>query len=262
MVVVGETMVFVDTMGAIWTVPAKGGESKQISDAQATGFAFHPVVVGSQVLVSTKKGFVRVALPSGPVTPVGLVMSDTPEEVIADDKRIYMTLFQKDDIMAYDPIAKPWRLTKLKRGVLAQHGDTLYAISYATGNLIAVPKGGGTAKPIAGGPPRPTALAVDDTYAYVYSEKTKELTRIELASGAEKTLAEGLENSDDLVLDGAYVYTFSWAKPAGSLVRIAKDGSTTEVLVSDLASPSHIAVDSEAVYVTSRDQNKIVRIRK
>jgi hypothetical protein len=152
---------------------------------------------------------------------------------------------------------------KLRRGVLAEHGDTLYAISYSTGALVAIPKAGGKPRPIARGFVRPTALAADATHAYVYTERDRTLRGVELASGTQARLADGLVNSDDLVADGRWLYTYSWDRPgAARLVRVAKDGSAIETLADDLASPSHIAIADEAVYVTSRDQNKIVRIRK
>ena len=264
LVIAGDAMVWTDSTGAIWTMPVAGGEPRQLSEQHSHGFAFHPVVVGTEVFVSGKRDFWRVALPAGPVTKMnarGLL--EDPEEVVSDETSIYATLFKRDEVMAIPASSGGARqVMKFRRGVLAIHGDTLYAVSYSNGTLVAVPTSGGKPKQIAKGFVRPTALAVDDMHAFVYTEKDRTVRRVELATGATSVLARELENSDDLVSDGAWLYTFSWGKPA-KLVRIAKDGSREpEVLADDLLSPYHIAIDARAVYVTSRDQNKIVRLRK
>ena len=45
-------------------------------------------------------------------------------------------------------------------------------------------------------------------------------------------------------------------------MRVAKDGSQTQVLANDLSAPYDIAVDAEAVFVSVRDQDKILRFEK
>ncbi|HEY5925641.1 MAG TPA: hypothetical protein VIV11_28340, partial [Kofleriaceae bacterium] len=202
--------------------------------------------------------FVRVE--AGGVKKLGLALPEDPEEVVADDRAIYVTLFKRDEVMAI-PVrgGSPSTLMTFRRGVLAVHGGTLYAVSYASGVLVAVPTTGGKQRTIAKGFVRPTALAVDDTHAFVYTEKDRTLRKVELATGATSVLATALENADDLVGDGAWLYTFSWPS---TLLRIAKDGSRRDVLADDLKSPYHIAFDAQAIYVVSRDQNKIVRLRK
>lgn len=267
-VVVGDALVWTDSTGALWTmsiaaasaVSGKPPVPTQLTDPQRDGFMFQPVVVAGQVFASTKRDFAAVALPRGPVTKLGLALAEVPEEVVADERAIYTTLFKRDEVMAIP--AGGGRATSLfsfRRGVLAVHGPTLYAVSYATGVLVSIPTSGGKPTQIARGFVRPTALAADDTAAFVYTEKDKTLRRVDLATGATKVLAQNLENSDDLVSDGSWLYTFSWPR---TLLRIAKDGSQTDVLADDLASPSHIAVDARAIYVASRDQRKIVRLAK
>jgi hypothetical protein len=258
LVIAGNAMVWTDGAGAIWTLPIAGGEPKQLSEQHRDGFAFHPVVVGSDVLVSTKRDFMRVA--DGTVKKLGLALPEDPEQVVGDDSSIYVTLFRQDSVIAITPRdGSTKRLFAFRRGVLAVHGTTLYAVSYANGTLVAAPTSGGTPRTIAKGFVRPTSLAVDDTHAFVYGEKDKTWRRVDLATGAIAVIATGLDNADDAVSDGAWLYTYSWPN---QLLRIAKDGSKTDVLADDLKSPTHIAVDADAVYVVSRDQNKIVRIRK
>jgi hypothetical protein len=260
LVVNAGALVWTDGAGAIWTQPIDSprGTPAQLSEQHGAGFMFHPVVAGGGVFVSTKRDFVRVE--ASRVTKLGLALPEDPEQVVADDQGIYITLFKRDDVMVVPLGGKSAkRLFTFKRGVLAVHGGTLYAVSYANGALVAVPTSGGTPRTIAKGFVRATALAVDDTHAFIYGEKDKTLRKVDLASGATSVLASGLDNSDDLISDGGWLYTYSWPS---TLVRIAKDGSGQTVLADDLKSPTHIAVDADAIYVVSRDQNKIVRLRK
>jgi len=81
---------------------------------------------------------------------------------------------------------------------------------------------------IAKGFVRATAHAADDTNAFVYTENDRTLRKVDRSTGAKSVLATDLGNADDL----------------------------------DLESPTHIALDPQFVYVVSRDQNKIVHLRK
>jgi hypothetical protein len=251
-------LVWTDSAGAIWTM-REGGDAKQLSDQHGTGFMFHPVAAGLSIFVSGKRDFARVTPATGDVKKLGLGLPEDPVDVVATANEIFVTLFKRNEVIAI-PIAggAPRTLFSIPRGVLAHHGSTLYAVSYTTGVLMAVP-GGAKPRTIAGGFVRPTALAVDDTHAYVYGERDKSIRRVELASGTQTVIATNLENADDLVADGAHLYTYSWPS---TFVRIAKDGSRKDVLANDLKSPRDIAVTADAVYVVSRDQNKIVRFRK
>jgi hypothetical protein len=258
LVVAAGAFVWTDSAGAIWTMPVSGGDPRQLSDQHGVGFMFHPVVSGGEVFVSGKRDIARVTLPEGHVTKLGLGLAEDPEEVIADGDAIYVTLFKRDNVLAIPRGGgAPRQLMTFKRGVLAVHGSTLYAVSYATGVLVAVPTAGGTVRTIAKGFVRPTALAADDTYAYVYTEKDQTIRRVELATRTQQVLATGLANSDDLVADGAWLYTVAWPN---KVVRVAKDGARTEVLADDLKSPTHLVLDGDYIYVVSRDQNKIVRL--
>jgi hypothetical protein len=258
LVVSGGALVWTDSAGAIWTQPIKGGTPKQLSEQHGIGFTFHPVVVGADVFVSTKRDFVRVTS-DGKVTKLGLALPEDPEQVVADEQTIYVTLFKRDDVMAVAPSGSAKKLFKVHRGVLAVDNGSLYAVSYANGNLVVVPTTGGAPRTIAKGFVRPTALAADATHAFIYGEKDRSLRKVVLATGEVSVLATDLDNADDLVSDGDWLYTYSWPN---KLLRIAKDGSKTDVLADDLKSPTHIAVDADAIYVVSRDQHRIVRIRK
>jgi hypothetical protein len=263
-VVIGRTLVWNDTEGGLWTMPADGGaRPRQLSNQHGPGFAFHPVVAGGQVFAAAGRDVLRVGLPDGPVAPLGVRgLPDTVEELVGDDEALYATVFQHTAVLRI-PLdgGAPRRLLAMRRGVLAIHGGTLYVAGYVSGELVAVPARGGKRRTIARGLRRPTALAVDDEAAYIYSEKDRAVRRIDLATGRARLIADHLVNSDRLVCDGPWLYTFSWGAHH-ALVRLAKDGSRRDVLADDLRAPYAIAVDADAIYATSRDTRSIVRIPK
>lgn len=260
LVVVRGTLVWTDATGAIWTMPTAGGTPRELSNQHSHGFAFHVALAGDRVIATTKRDVFDVGVPDGPVVPRHLGLAENPEAIVTDDAAAYVTLFQRDGVFRI-PLAggPPTKLFEFRRGVLAHHGATLYAASYATGEVVAAATAGGAPKPIAHGFVRPTAIAVDDRYAFVYTERDEQLHRVELATGATITLASGLHNSDVLVGDGDWIYTYSWP---GKLVRIAKSGGEPQVIAADLGSPYGLAIADDAIFVTSRDQRKIIRFSK
>lgn len=262
MVVSGSSILWTDSAGAIWSMPKTGGEPKQLSDQKSPSFAFRLFVAGDQVFATSRKDLLRIAGSDGPVTLAGLGLADNPEEATGSTRFAYLTIFKRHEVLRVPVRGGPAdKIGTLPRGVLGAHEDTLYAASYSTGVLVAFADGG-AAKTIAKGFDRPTAVAADATHVFVYSERAKTITRIDVATGAPTVIARDLENSDDMVSDGPWIYAFTWGKhPA--LLRIAKDGSRpAQVIADDLKSPYRIAVDADAIYVTSRDQNKIVKLAK
>ncbi|MBA3502007.1 MAG: DUF5050 domain-containing protein [Myxococcota bacterium] len=258
----GDQLYWTDALGSIWTMPSTGGTPRQLSDQRSPDFAFKVVSTGTGVVASTRKDLLRVGETVTKLNIRGLV--EYPEEIVADEAFVYITMFKKSQIMRV-PIGggNAQQIGDLARGVLALHGDTLYVVSYANGVLVAIPKAGGKPRTIAKGLVRPTALAADATHAFVYSEKDKTVQSIELATGAATVIAKNLVNSDDMVADGAWLYTRSWDKGSkGTLVRIAKDGSSQTAIGADLAAPYNIAFDADAIYVTARDGAQIVRFEK
>jgi hypothetical protein len=262
MVVSSSSILWTDSTGAIWSMPKDGGEPKQLSDQKSPNFAFRLFMAGDQVLATSRKDLLRIAGSDGPVTMAGLGLADNPEEATGSTRFAYLTVFKRNEILRV-PVrgGVAEKLGNLPRGVLGAYEDTLYAVSYSTGVLVAFVDGA-AARPIAKGFDRPTAVAADATHVFVYSERAKTITRVELATSDQTVIARDLENSDDMVSDGPWIYAFTWGKhPA--LLRIAKDGSRPpQVIADDLKSPYRIAVDADAIYVTSRDQNKIVKLLK
>ncbi len=264
LVVIGEKLLWTDDLGAVWSMPSDGSvHAVQLSDATHPNFAFHLFRAGDQVFATSRGDLLRVSA-EGNVVALGVTgLADLPEESAGDAAGLYITVFKHTSVLRV-PITggKPSKLADVSRGVLGLHGKTLYVASYTNGTLVAIPTAGGQARSIAANLPRPTAVAADDTAAFVYCERDKAVRRIDLADGSVHVIARDLENSDDLLLDGAYVYTFTWGAQPG-LVRIAKDGShAVQRLTSDLETPNKIAADDAAIYVSSRDRPRIVKLLK
>lgn len=263
LVTLGGKLWWTDGLGAVWWMPADGSaRAVQLSDATHPNFAFHLFRAGDQVFATSRGDLLRVAVDG--VTALGVTgLADLPEESAGDASGLYITMFKRTSVLRVPRTGgKPRTLAEVSRGVLGLHGDTLYAASYANGTLVAIPTAGGPTRPIAAGLPRPTAVAADDSAVFVYCERDKALRRIDLADRSVHVIANDLENSDDLLLDGAYVYTFTWGAQPG-LVRIPKDGShPLQRLTTDLKTPNKIAADAAAIYGSSRDQARIVKLVK
>ncbi len=264
LVVWRDHLVWTDSAGAIWSMSTSGGTPKQLSDQQNPNFAFKVFLAGDELFATSRKDLLRVESPAGPVTKAGILsLADNPIDATGTSDHVFMTLFKRDEIMRASVgggAAK--KIASVPRGVVGRNADTLFIASYSSGALVAIPLAGGSAKTIARGLVRPTAVAADDARVFVYSEKQQSIRRIVIATGEATVIAEGLDNSDDLVADGAWLYTYSW-QPRGQLVRIAKDGGLPpQVLADDLKSPYAIAFDGDAIYATVRDQNKIIKITK
>ncbi len=262
MVVAGEAVLWTDTAGGIWSMPADGsGAPRRLSDQKTPSFAFQLFTAGGEVLATSRGDLLRVGVPGGPVTLARIGgLLEYPLEAAADASFIYLTMFKRPEIVRVAVAGgRATKLAELPRAVLALRGDTLYAASYATGTLVAIDTATGRSRTVARGLPKPTAIAADDTHVFAYCEHSEALLRIDAASGAVRELARGLVNSDDVVLDGDHVYTRTWgARPA--LVRVAKDGSRPRELIAELPSPTDIAFDAGGVYVASRDGRRILRL--
>lgn len=257
-------LVWSDAAGAIWSMPVAGGTPKQLSDQQNPNFAFKLFLAGDKLFATSRKDLLEVSSPEGPVAMAGVLsLADNPIDATGTNDHVYLTMFKRDEIMRASVAGgAAKKIASVPRGVIGRNADTLFVASYSSGALVAIPLAGGAAKTIATGLVRPTAIAADESRVFVYSEKQESIRRIVIATREQTVIAEGLSNADDLVADGAWLYTYSW-QPRGQLVRIAKDGGRApQVLADDLKSPYSIAFDGEAIYVTVRDQNKIVRIAK
>lgn len=263
MLVRGPQLVITDATGAVYVLPADGSaeKPKKLSDQHGVGFAYHAFEAGGEVLATAHQGLFRVALPDGPVTKLAVHgLPESPESAIGDDQYAYVSVFRHDDVMrvpAHGGDAQ--RLASMKNSVLGTNGKTIFAASYTTGELFAL----GTAKPIAKGLARPTAVTADATAAYLYCEGDETVRRVELATGTITTLAEHLVNSKELHLDGPWIYTRAWGQGGDRLVRIAKDGKRPmQVIADDLAEPQAIVVTPDAVFVGNKGRKTIVRFDK
>jgi hypothetical protein len=257
------TLVWADLAGAIWTMPADGSSKpKKLTDQHREGLASHPFVAGDRVLVKADKQLLAVQVPAGPVSPVKVTgLPGKPEDLVGDAQSVYVTVFEHPQIYRV-PVdgGAAKHLIDVPRGILALHGDMLYVASYETGAVVAVPTSGGAPHTIVRGLAHPTALAVDDSAAYVYTEGDQRIQRIELKGGATSVLGEHFNNSDELEVADSVVYTVSWPSKVQRLPN--KPGGAPTTLADDLHTPRAIVSDDHWVYVTTDEPPRIVRLAK
>jgi hypothetical protein len=254
------TLIWADLAGAIWMMAADGSAAPaQVSEQHRNGVALHPFVAGDRVFAKSGKGLIAIEVPGGTVTAVRITgLPDFPESIVGDASTIFFSVFNHDQVMRV-PITggAAQHVIDAKDAVLALHGPTLYVASYNTGDLLAVPTAGGAPRTIARKLDHPTALAVDDTAAYVYTEGDRRMTRFELATGAATVLGEHLENSDEVQLAADALYTVSWPN---LLVRLPKAPGTPATLTDKLFQPRGVVRDEQFIYVTSDRPPRIVRV--
>lgn len=254
------TLVWVDLAGAIWMMPADGTAAPvQVSEQHRNGVALHPFVAGDRVFAKSGKGLIAIEVPGGAVTSVRITgLPDFPENIVGDGSTLFFGVFNHDQVMRV-PITggAAQHVTAAKGAVLALQGAMLYVASYDTGDLIAVSTAGGAPRTIARKLDHPTALAVDDAAAYVYTEGDQRVTRLDLATGAATVLGEHLDNSDEVELAPDAVYTVSWPN---KLIRLPKVAGAAATLADDLFQPRGVVRDEQFVYVTSDRPPRIVRV--
>lgn len=259
------TLVWTDTAGALWTMPARGGaRPKQLSNQHMPGQPMYGnlVAVGSVVVATKQNALAKVTLPDGPIEVIATPSEDWLIELETDGTAVYSNFMDSAEVFKLTLDGTKTKLTDFKRASLAVHGDTVYAVGYGSGTIIAMKDG--KRRTIASGLRHPTGFAVDDQAAYVWTEGDRALRRIDLKTGKTTFLEkQGLENTDELVLDGDWVYLYTWFGPGKSkFLRVAKDGSGTQVLADGLGAPNSIAVDADAVYVSLQDADRILRFDK
>jgi hypothetical protein len=265
--IAGDTLLWTDPRGSLWSMPSRGGTPVELSNQHMPGRPMYMNLAAHDgaIIASRAGDLVRVGLPAGPLQPLGLDLgTDSLLELVSDGTAIYATSFEHASAIYKIEAGQKTKLLDHKRAGLAVVGDTLYAVSYSTGVLVAIKTSGGRPRTITRGLAKTTGFAADDKAAYVWGERDRAIRRIDLKTGKATILAnEGFDNTDVLVSDGAWIYAHSWlGEGKSTFVRIAKDGSGVQVLASDLSAPYDIAVDDEAVFVSVRDSNKIVRFDK
>ena len=264
--VVGDTLMWTDSAGALWSMPKRGGRMLQLSEQHMPGEPFYQnIVLHAGKLVAARRGdLATVPPPQGPPTVMELGLgNDQLLEMVSDGTAVYATSYETNKIYRVAD-NKATRLFDHRRAAIDIEGDTLYALSYSTGALVSIKTKGGAVRTIATGLPKPTGFATDALNAYAWCEKDGTLRRIELATGKQATLAkDGLQNSDTIIEDGAWLYLYTWLGPnAGKFLRVAKDGTQMQVIADKLSAPYDIAIDDEAVYLSVRDDNKIMRFQR
>jgi hypothetical protein len=260
----GNTLAWTDSAGSLWTMPATGGRALELSNQQMEGRPMfgNMVVVGDQIVTVNGGDIVRVELPEGPLSPITSLGDDWIADFVTDGSAVYGTRLESEAIFRVALDGTHTTVANVKMASLWVRGDTLYISSYARGTISAVKTAGGKLRTIASGLKKPTGFVVDDKAAYVWTEGDKALRRIELATGKTTFLEKnGLDNTDTLAIDGDWIYATTIAD-GGRFVRVAKDGSGTQVLADKLTSPGDFVIAADAIFLAVPLQNQIIRFDK
>ena len=130
---------------------------------------------------------------------------------------------------------------------LSVRGGEIYVLLTSPPALLRLPSSGGAVTRLTEGLSEPTALAVDDTFAYVGDRALGGIVRIDLA-GLEPDLVIATSAPSTLVTNaGAHLFA---GEGDGRVFRTDDAGDTT-LLAGGLAPPMAVAVDSLAFYWSS-----------
>jgi hypothetical protein len=265
-VVVGGTLVWTDTGGALYTMPVQGGAQHQLSNQHRAGgpTVLALIAQGDHVIGTIDSDMVRIDLPAGPLTPIPLGLVDNDATTLATDgTSIFFNVLFGDELWQLMPDGKKILRAHSRKAQLAITNTTLYALSWEYGTLLAIPIAGGPARTLARGLPHPVGLAADGDAAYVWSEDDRALRRIDIRTGEQKRLVtKGLYGTDNLLVDDQWIYGSTLvAKGQSKLFRVAKDGSRLEVLADGLQA-EEMFLNEDALFVASFSQPEIRRYDK
>ena len=201
----------------------------------------------------------RMPLNGGP--PVGLATSVAPHTLAVDGD----TLYFDDWRMAKDG-TRPPTPSGIKDAIRFAFDDKSVYFAVAkgagrtSGQILQMPKTGGTPKVIATGlPAEPGGLAVDGAHVYFtaisYSGKEAEtgglVGRVPKEGGPVQALAEGQPALHDLWVSGEHVYFYSGRRGfPGTVLRVGKTGGGVETVTTD-PTLEQVTVGPSAIYLAS-----------
>jgi hypothetical protein len=133
---------------------------------------------------------------------------------------------------------------------LAADSNAVYWSNFdGTAAVLATPLDGGASITLATGHVV-FGIVSDADYVYWAEMTNGTIMKVPVGGGDATTVAVDLVGADQLAIDGAYLYVtvgFESSSP-GTIVKIAKDGSSRAVLAAGQIAPSGIAVDATSVY--------------
>ena len=137
---------------------------------------------------------------------------------------------------------------------IAVAGGTAYWTDIASGNVTAAPTAGGLLTTLAVAPGGESALAVDATSVYWFSQPTAAspaLVKVPLQGGTPLTLVAGLGKPFGLAVDGTHVYWVDLAN--GTVMKVPTGGGQVATLACGQGNPAFIAVDATSVFWTANN---------
>lgn len=260
LVAVDGRLVWTDNFGSIWTMPATGGDARELANQHdGPGFPeYSALVVHRGTVYSSRIGAVAtVALPAGPVTPLSKETGDDAYQLASDGTSLYGAMFDAHSVVRFADDGSETKLAAMHEGVFAAAGSAVYAADFGAGTVVQLAP---VRRTVARNIPHPTGLAADDRAVYVWSQLDSGLRRVELATG-KVTWRIAVTNGDGLIADGDWIYTDAVDQGASTLMRVAKDGSELDVLA-PLDAYGRLAADADAIYTSGGSDGTFVRVDK
>ncbi len=136
---------------------------------------------------------------------------------------------------------------------LAVNSSELVWAVPSTGQILAVPRAGGTPRVIASGQDVPLRVAVDETRAYWTNWSScgacaqGTVRAVDLEGGEPLTIAMKQDHPNGIAVDRLNLY---WVTAGGNVIQVPLIGGTPITLATGLSNPFFVTVDATTVYWT------------
>jgi len=242
--------VFADDANVFWTDIGNGALWRANTDGTDAVALFAPSATGGLGIVADATNVYWVATYAGEVYALSRgAPADAGAPTVLASSGTYAWGAAQDDTHLY------W----------ADQGGYPVMNSTIPGVIMSVPKDGlAPAQTIVGGQVDPKFVAVDATGIYWTDQAAGTALRLTPGSTQPQVVFTG-QQPFGLALDATYLYvdTVGTDNADGTVVRVAKDGSGTPVvLASGLSWPSELSVDDVAVYWANQEGGGVMKVAK
>ncbi|MBK6695438.1 MAG: hypothetical protein IPG50_24980 [Myxococcales bacterium] len=277
------------TSGAVYSVRKDGGDKRQLVAGLASpqrlavddSYVFY-TTVGVPGIVGRvdKDGANALVLTRTNASP-GSLLRDGTDVLFVD---LYSATIRKVPVLGLSDAGLapalasagnyPWGISTAggevvwsARGTLVTGDAGPPGFTAADGVLYGAPKdGSGSRRTIVADQREPLGVAADASGIYWVTGVGGEVIKLAAGAATPAPLVSNQPSPWGIALDATHVYftCFGGAAGKGIVARVRKDGTSTtaEVLVSELAFPSTLALDEDAVYWTNTHGGSVMKVAK
>jgi hypothetical protein len=144
--------------------------------------------------------------------------------------------------------------------LLAVDATNVYWGNHTGGQIMKLPKSGGSPIELASGQNQPYTLAVDASNLYWTNNGDGTVMQLPTGGGTPLMLASGQNGPVGIAVDASYVY---WTDGnANTVLKTPIGGGTITTLASGQNGPFNLALDATYVYFTNYNSNTVVKVPK